>query len=260
MLPPVVLAAFGTTTRAFATYEILNRVIRRNLPQAQIHWSYTSRRVREKARTSEQENLLSPGQVLDGLYQEGHPWAVVQSLHFLCGHEFERLVEEARESPVRTSMGLPLLSDPQDYYRVIRGIGQEFYPSPADQALLLIGHGTDHPAWACYPALERLFHLQGWPRVFTGQIEGEPGRDEVIRQIELAGFTKVRLLPFMLVAGVHFLEDIQGAEDSWEAACREAGLDVEVVPRGLGDREWLGEIFCSHIRSAMEATGETLPS
>jgi len=62
--------------------------------------------------------------------------------------------------------------------------------------------------WAAYPALEAMArkHLHG--RVFVGAVEGCPEAEEVVSNVLKAGFSKVCLVPFMLVAGVHFQEDL----------------------------------------------------
>ena len=79
---------------------------------------------REEAKgVAEVKTVLVTGKVsLEELKEMGYSWAVVQSLHLLCGHEFYRLVEEVKQSSVRTSIGLPLLSGPEDYEAVVQGL------------------------------------------------------------------------------------------------------------------------------------------
>ena len=61
MKTPIVMVAFGTTTKARSDIE-----------------------------------LKPPYQVLSDLWAKGHQWAVVQSMHLICGHEFYRLVDDVR--------------------------------------------------------------------------------------------------------------------------------------------------------------------
>jgi sirohydrochlorin cobaltochelatase len=56
----------------------------------------------------------------------------------------------------------------------------------------------------------------------------------------------------MLVAGVHFIEDLSEGEDSWKGALEEAGLGVAVESQGTGTREAVVRIFIDHIREALD--------
>jgi len=76
-------------------------------------------------------------------------------------------------------------------------------------------------------------------------------RETVIQNVQAQGFKQVRLVPFMLVAGVHFEEDLAGSEDSWKAACEARGLQVSLERQGLASRSEIIEIFGRHIRSAL---------
>lgn len=66
--------------------------------------------------------------------------------------------------------------------------------------------------------------------------EGWPGRGAIIRAIVDAGFDRVRLMPFMLVAGVHFEEDLAGPEDSWKTALEAHSIRVALESEALGPR------------------------
>ena len=113
---PIVLAAFGTTSRAMDTYSGIDTAVKRAFPGHPVRWAYTSRMVRSHMKKKHRANMKNPLQVLDELAAQGrHAWAVVQSMHFICGHEFYRLMNEVKESPVRTSIGLPFLTSPADY-------------------------------------------------------------------------------------------------------------------------------------------------
>ncbi|MFZ5453860.1 MAG: sirohydrochlorin cobaltochelatase [Thermodesulfobacteriota bacterium] len=248
---PIVVTAFGTTTKAQATYELMDRFLGEAFPGHEIHWAFSSRMVRDKLKHRRQLELRHAYEVLEGLRAQGHTWAVVQSLHLMCGHEFYRLLEEIKPLPIRTSIGLPLLSSYEDYYQVARAleIGQVLSP---EEAVVLVGHGTDHPSWSTYPALEMILREVYGPGIYVGVVEGFPGQEQVVQAVTRAGSRKVRLIPLMLVAGVHFYEDLSEGEDSWKAAFEEAGLEVNVEPQGIGVREEIIQIFIDHIGEALD--------
>ena len=252
MKPPIILAAFGTTSRALATYEHMDPIFKARFPGHEIRWAYSSRMVRDWLKRDKGIDLPNPGQVLADLATAGHPWAVVQSLHLICGHEFYRLTQEAATSPVRTAMGLPLLTAPEDYLAVAKALGEK-RPTDNAEAIVMVGHGTDHPAWTAYTALQQVLMQQNQPAIRVGVVEdGFPDRDEIVKQIHRAGYRRVRLVPFMLVAGVHFQEDLAGPEDSWKTVFEKEGLSVSLDNTGIGYHDAITGIFCDHIRAALD--------
>ena len=252
---PLVIVAFGTTTEALTTYAFMDSVFRNRFESNQIFWAYSSRMVKDWIKKRKGIDLRHPHEVLNDLVSRGHEWAVVQSLHLLCGHEFYRMVEEVRQIPLRTSIGLPLLSTPRDYQEVARALKPLTIGEP-DTANVLVGHGTDHPSWASYLALESTFQGLGGKNIFIGAVEGAPSMKEVVIKVCRAGFTKVQLIPLMLVAGTHFCEDLAGADNSLKQAFESRGLKVSVVDRGIGYQVEVVEVFCRHIKEALEAVGE----
>ena len=187
---PIILAAFGTSTRAMATYDGIDAYYKKAFPGYDIHWAFTSRMVASKVRKNAGREVLHPYQVFDLLRQAGHDWAVLQSLHLTCGHEFQRLVDDAKASPVRVSMGLPLLSSPGDCMEVAR-ILEPLFQGPEDQAVVLVGHGTDHPAWSMYTAAGSILKQTYGERAFVGVVEeGFPEQEEVVQEVRDKGFQK----------------------------------------------------------------------
>ena len=220
---PIVLTAFGTTEKAFSTYEKMDRIFRKTFPENSIHWAYTSRMVKHALKKKKEMDLKDPLEMMQILAQQKHPWVVIQSLHLICGHEFDRLVAEKDRAGIRSSMGLPLLTSPEDYEKTIQALGHSF-PRDPDRAVILVGHGTDHPAWSVYPSLEAMARKKYGEKVFVGVVEGFPDLDFTLEKVKKAGFTKACLIPLMLVAGVHFKEDLTGNEDSWQACFERDGI------------------------------------
>jgi sirohydrochlorin cobaltochelatase len=247
--PPIVIAAFGTTSHAMKTYDFMDERFQQRFPGHEIHWAFSSRMVKDLVRKHSRIDMQGPGEILEALYAKGHSWAVVQSLHLINGHEFYRLVEEVGSLPIRTSIGLPLLTSYRDYCRTARAM--KLNDRPREVAAVLVGHGTDHPAWSAYFALQSILRQSCRPKIFVGMIEGKPKQARIVGSVFRSGIKKVRLIPFTLVAGVHFQEDIAGDGDSWKAAFERIGVTVEVETRGIGYRESIIEIFAGHIREAL---------
>ena len=248
---PIVLTAFGTTTKALDTYAVMDKAIKQQFPGHKIIWAYSSRMVKDHLTDKGVSGLKHPGQVLDELAAEGYAWAVVQSMHLICGHEFYRMVEEVQQKNIRTSIGLPLLTEHKDYEKVISHFTNTLQ-SLENQAVLFIGHGTDHPAWSSYLALSHMLCEKFGDRIYMGVVEGYPEKNEIVNKIVKSKIKKVLLIPFMLVAGRHLLDDIAGDDGSWKTALEEKGIYVSIRSTGLGMMPGIQKIFCSHIKDARD--------
>lgn len=251
MPSPIVLTAFGTTSHARKTYEVMDRIIRKEFSGHEIYWAFSSRMVRDRLIKKKTFEIKHPHEVLQALSDKGHVWAVVQSLHLLCGHEFYRLLDEVQTVSIRSSIGLPLLSSPEDYQNLAKTLAFEKVWQK-EEAVVLVGHGTDHSSWSAYLALETVCREVYGPRIFVGVLEGRPSQKEVLQKVIQTKIQRIRLIPLMLVAGVHFYEDLTEGEDSWRAAFEAVGLEVQVEPQGIGVRSEVIQIFVDHIRAALD--------
>ena len=269
MKPPIILAAFGTTSRALDTYAFMDNIIREKFPDHDIRWAYTSRIVRHRLKGDSANKVNHPSTVLKELYEQGYPWAVVQSMHLTWGHEFYRLVNDADQAEIRTTMGLPLLTSYNDYLKVSRALSikparpepdmasghNEYrnYSENQGQATVLVGHGTDHPAWTSYLALETILKNEYGSGIHVGVVDKEPSKDLLIEKLARSGIRHVSLIPLMLVAGVHVEEDLNGNdEDSWKNAFNKKDISVTVKKKGLGYNKTIVDIFVNHIQQALE--------
>jgi sirohydrochlorin cobaltochelatase len=253
MKTPVILTAFGTTSKAVETYDHMNKIIGERFPDHEIKWSYTSRMVRNLVKEKQKIELKSTGEVLVELENNGYNQAVVQSLHVLCGAEFHRLINETKQCRIKTSIGLPLLSSPADYSALIAGAGNAFYTHDNDEAVVLVGHGTEHPVWSSYIALEYLLQKEYGSNIYVGVVEGENSCDRIVQAVKGKKIKSVLLVPFMIVAGVHFREDLIGnSEDSWKSRFEREGIELRVIDKGLGYYPFIVEIFIDHIKQALE--------
>ena len=208
--------------------------------------------VKDQLRQKQTITQLHPRQVLESLSRQGHTWAMVQSLHLTSGHEFHRLAVEADQANIRTSIGLPLLTGVEDYTAVVQALAP-LVAKNKGEAIVLVGHGTDHPTWSTYPALAHMLQRVYGARVHVGVVEGDyPDQGAVVRAVVAAGFASVRLAAFMLVAGVHFEQDLAGDDDSWQTAFEAAGIQVKLEKGGLGLNPHIIEIFCRHMEAALD--------
>lgn len=252
MKTPIVMAAFGTRRTAGGPYDLIDRQVREAFAGHAVHWAFSSRLVGRIASRQGVPVPPGPAEVLAELHAAGHRWAVLQSTHVLCGHEFHRLLHHAAAAPLRVSVGLPLLTDPQDYEAVAALLADIGRDEP-DAATVFVGHGTDHPTWTAYPLLQSMLRQRGAGTTFIGVLEGRPGIDGVIADLTATGAARVRLIPLLIAAGNHFLRDLTGDDPQcWQRRLEAAGFAVEPLAEGIGRRPEIGALFCRHIADALD--------
>ena len=247
----IILTAFGTTTRAKDTYHYLESRIAPRFPDCQIQWAFSSPTVR-RGTASATTPLPS---LADILFELRNPRrVVVQSLHVLPGHEFDRIGTEIKKFSVPVALGMPLLHEPSDFSRVVDSL-KALISQSGQEAALVLAHGTDHPCRASYPLLQKILHDHIGTQVFFTTIEKPTEAPEsIIKKIHEAGYRKVFCIPFLLVAGMHFLKDINGDhESSWKNMLKEQQIEIELHDRGLAYLPGVGDIFSDHIETAFNS-------
>ena len=120
------------------------------------------------------------------------------------------------------------------------------------EAVILMGHGTHHPANIYYPGLQySLDRLD--PLVLIGTVEGTPSLDDVRRVLARHKVTKVYLQPFMAVSGDHAMNDMAGdEEDSWKSVLTRDGLTCVPILRGTAESPAFVEIWLDHLQTALD--------
>jgi sirohydrochlorin cobaltochelatase len=150
-------------------------------------------------------------------------------------------------------IGKPLLFDTEDQRKVVLAVMEQFPGLKKEDALVLMGHGTEHPINAVYAAMDYLFKDMGYPNVFVGTVEAYPDLDTVVKHVNTYKPEKVVMMPLMVVAGDHAVNDMaSGEEDSWKSVFRSEGFEVECLLKGLGELQSVRDIYLEHVAAMLE--------
>jgi len=115
----------------------------------------------------------------------------------------------------------------------------------------LMGHGTNHPAGACY-ALLQLILMDIRPRVYVALAEGYPEIGTIVPGLKAGRIGKVILMPFMLVAGEHARSDLAGEDEgSWKRVLEREGFEVSIYLHGLGENQAFREIYARRVADCL---------
>ena len=253
----ILVVSFGTSynpTRE-KTIDVIESKIGDAFSDWKIYRAWTSKMIMAKLLKRDGIKINNVKEAMEQMRDDGITDVVIQPTHVINGIENDLMKEDAlswHDSFHSITFGTPLLTSEQDDCDMIEAIHQEFSYLKADEALVLMGHGTTHYANAIYAALDYTFKDKGYPNIHLGTVEAYPSMETLLKVIREQNPSKVVLAPFMIVAGDHARNDMASDDpDSWRCQFEAAGFPVECVLKGLGEYTKVQEIFIRHVREAM---------
>lgn len=253
----LLVISFGTSYKD--TFEKTIQAIEEDLktayPDHDFFRAYTSRRIIKKLKARDGIAIDLPAEALEKIREMGYEEVLCQTTHIINGFEFELTVKDLLpySKDIQIKMGSALLTSHEDYLGAVEAVMGSIPPLKEEEALILMGHGTYHHANAAYPCLDYVFKSEGHTNVYMGSVEGFPYIDDVVKQLKKQSqIKKLYLMPFMVVAGDHALNDMAGdEEDSWKEVLKNQGYEVEIIMKGLGELEGIRKIFVEHSQKAI---------
>ena len=155
------------------------------------------------------------------------------------------------------SLGTPLMywmgqEDQRDDIKdTMQALSTQF-PQPAPgSAVLLLAHGTPHPANAYYSVMQNRLNELGFDNAYIYSVEGWPHLDTVIPLLKAKEIKEITIMPAMMVAGDHANNDMAGDdEDSHKTILESCGFKVTPYLHGMGENENIRRLF---VARALEA-------
>ena len=253
----ILVVSFGTSyeeTRK-KTIDRIEEDVRESYRDYQVYRAWTSGMIRRKLQKRDGIFIHDVKGAMEQMKQDGIKEVIIQPTHMINGIENQLMTEDVlsyKDEFEKIEIGAPLLTSQEDSDRVVKAMADIYSPTGED-ALVLMGHGSEHYSNSIYAALDYQFKDEGHSNIFIGTVEAYPAIESLIRQVEKRGVKRVILAPFMVVAGDHATNDLAGdEEDSWKKRFEAAGYEVRCVLRGLGEYEEIRDIYMDHIEACVE--------
>ena len=260
MKKAILLVSFGTShadTRK-KTLDVIQEETAVRFPDFAVYHAWTSGMIIRKLAVRDGIVIPTVKDAMEQMIRDGVEELVVQPTHMINGIENDRMMDTVKEyqgSFRKVVFGKPALTTTKDNERMIRAVMSEFDLAD-DQALVWMGHGTQHYANHVYAALDYMLKDLGYKHVVMGTVEAYPSMEELIRHVQEMQVRRVILAPFMMVAGDHAKNDMSGEDDdSWKSQFEKAGFRVECLLKGLGEYPKVREIITAHTQEAVEELG-----
>ncbi len=221
--------------------------------------AFTSTMIINKLARRDELHIDTPARALLRLADNGYDDVLVQSLHIINGDEFEKVsfeVERFRSQFKNLQLGRPLLSSYDDYQQLISALDYQIPELKPEERVVFMGHGTTHHAFSVYACLDHMLSELRRP-MLVGAVESYPHISTVIARLQRENVRKVYLMPLMLVAGDHAINDMASSDpDSWKTQLTEAGIAAEPLVVGLGENPVIQSMFARHLGAAIHASEE----
>lgn len=253
----ILVVSFGTSYRETRekTIGAIEHEIAAAWPDWEVRRAFTSSMILRVLRERDGIHIDNVTEAMERLVADGVKTLAVQPTHIINGEEYEKMMCQLSPYAERFEtfrVGRPLLTSASDYERVISAVMGETHVGGED-ALVLMGHGTEHHVDAAYAALDYRFKDMGHENVFVGTVEGYPSIEQVQKQLSGYPAKRLILMPFMIVAGDHAVNDMAGdEEDSWKNIFASQGYKITCILKGLGEMQAVRDIYLDHVRLALK--------
>ncbi|CUH94664.1 hypothetical protein P22_0730 [Propionispora sp. 2/2-37] len=265
----ILVISFGTTypEALKVSIEAIEQRIKEVFATYEVRRAFTSRTVIRILSKRDGFNIDNEREALLRLQKDGYSEVYIQPLHVVPGAEYDKINQLVSEytrmdCPVfkKIALGRPLLANTgqgetrDDYLTAIAAACKQVPDLEEKEAVVFMGHGGQHPANAAYALLQRKFEEAGYNHIFVYTVEGAPSLQRVMAKLKEKSFSKVLLMPFMLLAGDHALNDMTGPdEDSAQSQLTAAGFQVRSYVHGLGENTFIQDLYIQHLQDAIAA-------
>ena len=247
MKKAILLVSYGVASKKLweKSLRVLEEEIRRRWPKWQVCQAFTGRRILEKFNAQGYE-MPDENQALHQLVELGVEKIIVLPTHLTFGSEYSKVMATIRTTEPRSVAALPLLGSAISRRKVAEVLMRET-KRQEEEAILYVGHGTKQDEHAVYEELEKELHAVGQTAAIVGTLGSI---DQTLKRINVK---KVMVVPLLLTAGKHALQDVCGeGEESVVSRLRASGKEVCCVEKGLMEYESIRRIYLEQLEELVQ--------
>ena len=251
----ILVMSFGTTfkdTRA-KTIDATVEAIKAAHPGVKVVTAFTSHIIIDRIKANEGIVYPTPEEALAALKAEGYTRVALTSLDIIPGMEYDykdAVYQLHKNNFKKMSMGTPLMywqgqeGQADDITATMEALSTQFPKMGKKDAVLIMAHGTPHPANAYYSVMQSRLEELGYKNAYIFSVEGWPHLETVMPELKEKGIKNVTLMPLMMVAGDHANNDMAGDEpDSFKSILQANGFKVKTYLHGLGENAAVQKLF-----------------
>lgn len=261
----IVVMSFGTTikdTRDKTITAIVNK-LQAEHPDTKVVTAFSSHIIVDRIFKKEGIKYPTPEEAMDQLKAEGYTRVAIASFDVIPGMEYNykaAVYNEYKDQFKKLTLGMPAMywmgqEEQEDHVaEFVEALKAQLPATNKKQAVLLMAHGTPDPANAYYAVIQDRIEYAGLKNVHLFTVEGFPRLEHLIPQLKIHGINEVTLVPMMMVAGDHALNDMAGDEpDSYKSVLLKEGFKVNTYLKGLGENPAIQQLYVDRANEAWNA-------
>lgn len=261
----ILVMSFGTTYPETREKTILATVreIQEAHPHTKVITAFSSHIIIDRIKAKEGITFPTPEEALDMLHKEGYTRVAMVSLDIIPGMEYnyKSNVYNTYKPLFKTlTLSTPLMywmgqeEQADDIMTFIEALSSQLPALQDNEAILLMAHGTPDPSNAYYTVIQERLKAAGHNHTYVYTVEGWPRLEHILPTLKKEGIKHVYLMPMMMVAGDHALNDMAGdEEDSHKILLEKEGFSVSPYLHGLGENKNIQHIFAAHAKETVDA-------
>ena len=261
----IVVMSFGTTFKKSrqATIQASIAEIQKAHPNTKVVMAFTSHIIIDRIQKKEGIRIPTPEEALQQLRAEGYTRVALASLDVIPGLEYAydaAVFNGYKDQFKKMTLGTSLMywmgqaEQRDDITETMKALATQFPKQGEEDAILIMAHGTPHPANAYYAVMQNRLDEMGMHNVFIYSVEGWPSLEDVIPKLKAQGIKNVVLMPMMMVAGDHANNDMAGKDkDSHKSVLEANGFAVKAYIHGMGENPAIRALFAARADEAWQA-------
>lgn len=261
----ILVMSFGTTFKDTRekTIDATVNAIKAAHPGVKVVTAFTSHIIIDRIKANEGISYPTPEEAIAQLKAGGYTRVAMTSLDIIPGMEYaykDAVFQLHKNDFKKATFGTPLMywqgqeGQADDITATMKAVSTQFPNLGKKDAVLVMAHGTPHPANAYYAVMQDRLNEMGLNNVLIFSVEGWPHLETVIPQLKAKGIKNVTLMPLMMVAGDHANNDMAGDEpDSFKSILENEGFKVNAYIHGLGENEAVRQLFVDKAEQAWDA-------
>jgi sirohydrochlorin cobaltochelatase len=234
--------------------EAVEKEIEKNFCGYEVRRAFSSEKIINKLMIRFGIQVDRPVEALSKLKDEAFEEVIIQPLHIIAGDEYESVQNKAESYKAEfksLKLGRPLLSEAEDYSKVLDAIKGQLPELSEHKAAVFMGHGSSHSADESYITLQNVIDKENL-NIFIGTISGKLTITSIIDRLKKKNIEEIILMPLMLVAGNHAIKDMAAEKSSsWKSMFEAEGFKVEVYLWGLGENKKIQKLYVEKLKAAI---------
>lgn len=254
----ILVVSFGTSVMEtfINCIESTENRIKESFEGYEVRRAFTSYMIINKLKNEKDIFIDKTEEALEKMKEDGFTEVYVQPLHIMPGDEYDKVINAVNQYKGyfnKLVLGRPILYREKDYLIAAEALKTQIPELNENHAVVLMGHGSTHPANASYTLLQSILQDNLSDKIYVATVEGYPMLQHIIPKLKMNNIKEITLMPFMLVAGDHAINDMASdEEDSWKNVLEKEGFKVNLYLHGLGENGAYQQIYVQHIRDCID--------